>query len=215
MDFTNGQALKASIEAVRRTDKAESAKITHELGAVAQAVSFRQLTRGKSKGQWRTKRGAFVMAGKSLASRILGARFAKTGSFGGVKGKTDEDRVQNLIKLRVRSRSFIAAGWIGARNSLFSLVKQKPAKMRSIADAKQYGKPKGSAVPARFSLKHAITAGIVNTALLPKSKDPSKPRDPMRTAVKGLQAALNETARDMLAELARRLQPDFKRVSTK
>lgn len=214
VDFTNGQALKASIESVRHTEKVDAAKIQAELGAIAREVSFKQISRGSKKGQWRTKRGGFVTRENSLASRILGWRMREKGSFG-IAGTTEEQRVTNFINSRVRSRSFIASGWIAARNKLFSIVRNKPAKMRSVADARAYGKPKGDAQPAVFSLRGKIEARIENTALLTQSKEPSKGRNPMSTAVKGLQAGLNATARDMLAELARRLNPDFKKVSAK
>lgn len=215
VDFINGQALKVAIEAVRRTEKADASRIERELGAAAREGPFyRQTTRGKNKGQWRRFSGGSVLKADSLASRILGWRMKNRGRFG-VDGDTDDERARNLIAIRKRSRSFIASGWIGARNALFSLVKQKDPKTRSIADAKQYGQPKGSATPARFTLRSVMQAIIGNTALLSQSREPSKARDPRRTATKGLQAALNEAARDMTAELARRLQPDFKKVSAK
>ena len=125
-----------------------------------------------------------------------------------------EERVHNLIAMAVRSAGFIASGWIGARNALWALVKKKPAGLRSVGDAKQFGKAKGSARPARFSLRSQIQAEIVNSALLGREgQAPAPGGDPMPVAVRGLQEALNVSAKDMLAELARRLDPDFKAVS--
>lgn len=165
----------------------------------------------------RVKKGQFIASDEvgreSFAARILGARFRETGRFG-VKGATMERRVHNLIAMAIRSSGFIASGWIGARNALWSLVRRKPAGLRSISDARQYGKPKGSAMPAAFSLRSKIQAIIVNSALLARQGHPPAPGgDPMPVAVKGLQSALNVAAKDMLSELARRLNPDFRSVS--
>lgn len=209
VDFINGQALKVAIESVRRTQKADASKIEHELGAIGRNVSFKTLTRGKNKGKTRTVRGSFLLSGNSLARRILGWRMANLGSFG-VKGSTDDERVSNLIRYRTRSKAFIASGWIHARNALFSAVKQKPGKLKSVEGARAVGQKKGSATPAHNHLAKVIQATIVNTALLMQSRKPSIQSSPMRVAVKGLQAALNETAKDMINELQRRLQKEIK-----
>lgn len=216
VDFTNGQALKVSIEAVRQTERANRTAIQWMLGAVGRAVAFKTRTRDTkrgAKGSTRVVRGNLLVKENSFAERILAKRFQLTGKWG-VKGSTMEERVRNLINARTRSAAFIASGWIGARNMLFSLVKKKPAGMRSTADAKQYGRPKGSARPASFSLTNKIEAEIVNTALLSgQSNPPATGGNPMPVAQRGLRAALAISARDMLAELARRLQPDFKKFS--
>lgn len=215
VDFTNGQALKVAVESVRQTDKANRASIEYILGAVGRAVSFSTVSRGKNKGQMRVKRGLFEAKEDSFAARILGKRFKETGEWG-VKGETMQERVHNIIVSRTRAAGFIASGWIGARNVLWSLVRKKPSGTMSLVGARQYGRPKGSAKPATFALRSNIEAVITNTALQANvSKPPSTGGDPMPVAVAGLQKALSVSARDMLAELARRLDPDFKRVSAK
>jgi len=214
VDFINGQALKVAVEAVRRTDKANRAQIAHILGQTGQGVSFKQVTRGKNKGQMRTRRGGLEVKENSFAERILGARFRDTGSWG-VKGETMAERVSNLIKSRVRSASFIAAGWIGARNVLWSQVRQKPAGTQSMQGARQVGRPKGTATPAKFTMNSILSATIVNSAFNTNPKAPSIKGDAGPVATKGLQDALNAAADDMIAELERRLNPDFKRVSAK
>jgi hypothetical protein len=85
----------------------------------------------------------------------------------------------------------------------------------TVGGAKQYGGPKGSAVPAVFSLRSVVTAVIENTAFHAKLKHPSKPRDPSPVGIRGLQRAMDFVARDMIAELARRLDPDFRKASAK
>lgn len=214
VDFTNGQALKVAIESVRETDKANRAQIAAVLGATGQGVSFKQVSRGKNKGQMRTVRGKVEVREDSFAERILGKRFQLTGEWG-VRGNTMAERVRNFIAARVRSAGFVAAGWIGARNVLWSQVKQKPAGLKSLAGATLKGKPKGTAVAARFSLKSKIVAIIENSAFDTDPKEPSKPGNAMPIAEKGLNAALKKAAEDMINELKRRLDPDFKKASAK
>ncbi len=217
VDFTNGQALKVAIESVRQTERASRAKIAYDLGAIGQEVQFKTLTRGKNKGAVRVKKGLAIstdsLGRESFAARILGARHKDTGKWG-VRGNTLQERIHNLIESAKRSAGFIASGWIGARNSLWSVVKKKPSGMRGMADVRQYGKPKGYARPAVFSLKSKITSEIVNTALMQNiGHAPAPGGNPMPVAEKGLQMALNVAAKDMMEELARRLGPDFRAVS--
>ncbi len=213
VDFTNGQALKVAVESVRQTHKANRTAIEYVLGAVSRAVSFVTVSRGKNKGKVRVKRGLIEAREDSFASRILAKRFQQTGKWG-VKGETMQERVHNLIAGRTRAASFIASGWIGARNVLWTIVRKKPAGTMSIAGARQYGRPKGSAKPAAFALRSNIEAIISNTALQDHVvKLPATGGNPMPVAVEGLQKALDVAAKDMLAELARRLDPDFKKVS--
>lgn len=218
VDFTNGQALKVAVEAVRQTEKANRSTIAWALGAIGNAVEFKMRKRDSKsgkKGSFRSVKSGLLVKEKSFAERILLKRFQETGQWG-AKGETMEERVRNFIASRSRSAGFIASGWIGARNALWSFVKQKPAGVRTVANARQYGRAKGRAKPASFSLRSVITAVIENTALMAMmGKAPAPGGDPMPTAIKGLQAAINVAAQDMLAELARRLQPDFKRVSAR
>lgn len=215
VDFTNGQALKVAIESTRQTEKANRIKIAYELGVIGRAVEKRISTRGKNKGKTKFKLGKFEVKQDSFAERILGSRFQKTGEWG-VRGDTMDERAHNLIVGRQRAASFIASGWIAARNALWSIVKNKPAGTKSLGGAKQYGRPKGWARPAIFSLKSNIQSVIANTALQSNvSKPPATGGDPMPVATRGLQQAINSAAQDMLNELARRLDPDFKKVSAR
>lgn len=209
-DFINGQALKVAVEAIKQTKRSNAARIAQVLGEIGREVSFGTVSRGKNKGKTRTKRGNRIVAEGSLAERILGARFEQTGQWG-VKGDTMVERARNLIASSVRSAAFIASGWIPAFRVLRSIVYDKPSGTTSSQGAKQYGKAKGSAKPARFSFAQKIECIIQNTALLTIGKPPSKGGDPMPVAKAGLQAALDTAARDMIETLAKRLKRDLKR----
>lgn len=215
VDFINGQALRVSIESVRQTEGANAAEVARVLGATGQSVAFHQVTRGKNKGSIKLKKGAFSVSRDSFAKRILLARKKATGSWG-IKGKSLDDKISNFIKARMVSVNFIKAGWIPARNILFSVVKQKPSNARTIAGVRKRGRDKGSAKPATFSLRSVITAIIENTALMAHVKrGVSTGGNPMPVAEKGLKRALNLAAQDMIQKLAERLNPDFKKVSAK
>lgn len=216
VDFINGQSLKVASLALKGTKAATPAKIEAELGAIARRVDFKTLSRGKRKGQTVTRRGGYVMAGAdTLAHRILGARKKLTGEFG-VKGQTDDERAQNLIKSRVRAANFIRSGWIPVVQFFSSITKVKPPRAStSKFGAKQYGRPKGRGHRAKFSLFGRIEAAIENNALNAKVIPPSKRGHPYKVGVEGLQRALNDSARDMIETLRKRLEPDFKKVSSK
>lgn len=217
VDFTNGQGLKVASLALRETTHADGAKIERELGAIGRSVSFKTLTSGKNTGKTRTVRGGYNLASQdTLGHRILTARHAVTGSFG-VRGNTLDDKVQSLIRARKAASHFVRSGWIPAIRALSAVIRKKPAGVggNSRQGARLRGQPKGNAKPARFSLRSLIICEIVNTALNKIPVHPETKGNPMKPAMAGLQKALNLSARDMIEELKRRLDPDFKKVSAK
>lgn len=219
VDFINGQSLKVAIESVRQTEKANRSEISRVLGEIGRApdtekIRTRDTKRGR-KGSIIRVKGRRQVKEDSYAERILAKRFRETGKWG-AKGETMEARVLNFIASKSRAAGFIASGWIGCRNALWTIVRQKAAGTRTIAGARQYGRAKGKARPATFSLRSIMSSEIENTALMSMMGDaPAPGGNPMPVAVKGLQAALNVAARDMINELARRLNPDFKKVSAR
>lgn len=214
VDFTNGQAFRVATLAVRETPHADAAKIGYTLGAAARSVSFKVLSRGKNKGKTRTVRGDHMLASKdTLAHRILTARRIKTGSFH-IHGEGLDEKARNLIRARVASVNFVRAAWIPVIRRLGMVVRRKPSRTASVAGVRQRGVDKGYSIPATFSLRSEIMTEI-GVRLFKKPIPPEQTGDPIRTATVGLQRSLNIAAQDMIAELARRLDPDFKRVSAK
>lgn len=212
VDFINGQSLRVVIQAVRETEHANAAHIRTVLEGAGRGVSFRVLKSGKRKGKLRTVRGEYL---NSFAERILGARFRQTGSFG-IKGKNMTEMIRRFIGARTRSANFIRSGWIPARNTLMRIVKVKPRLGSfSFDGAKVVGKPKGKAIPAAVRGFRGIIECIVENSALQRGRvrAPAPGGDPMPIAVKGLQKALDFCAKDMMAELARRLSGDLKRFN--
>lgn len=216
VDFTNGQALKVATESIRETEKANRVQIDYEMGVLSKQETLRGGKAGQKGWVRITKR---KLKEDSFAERIVAKRFQETGSWFGLKGKTLKEKARALIAAKVRSVGFIKSGWIPSVQKLSALVYKKPKGLTGkVGDAKQVGQPKGFCIPAKFTLRSQIFATIGNTALLAKSKYSTwhgKAGNPMPVAEKGLQSALNKAAKDMIEELKRRLDPDFKKVSAK
>lgn len=210
-DFINGQALKVSIEAIRNTEKANTAQIAHQLGQIG--TSLKEVKSRKT-GRIEKRRGTMIVKEDSYAERILATRKKLTGSWG-FKAKTIEEAVRKFIARSVQTVAFIKSGWIPSRTALFRVVKKKPTNATRVADAKQHGKPKGYAIPARFSWTKAVQSIIANTALKDDGLPPSRTHNPMPVAEAGLSKAMQIARLDMMNELARRLQPGFNRASAK
>ena len=214
VDFINGQAFRVATLAVKETPHADAGKISRQLGAVARTVSFKVLSRGVNKGKRRTVRGDYILASKdTLAHRILTQRKLKTGSFH-MHGESMDEKATNLIRARIASVNFIRAAWIPVIRKLGSVVRRKPSKVASVSGVKQRGVDKGFSTPAVFRLASVIRAEI-GVALFKKPVHPETAGNPIRTATVGLQKALNVASKDMIDELASRLNPDFKKASAK
>jgi hypothetical protein len=202
VDFINGQSLFVVTQAIKLTIQANRDKIAAALGQTGWK-NERVITSGKRAGKI-ARSGRLVRdAEGSLAWRIIAKRFQDTGEWI-VPGRSIADKVRNLISRRARSVSFIRSGWIQAIKQLWSAVKQKPAKTsNSIAGAKQYGQPKGSATPARFRLTGDIVCTVENDI-------PGHVQGTAPVAINGLSAALKAASANMIAELDRRLKRDLK-----
>lgn len=202
-DFLNGQAMAVAVQAIKLTKKADAGRIEYELGTIG--YSTRTITKGKRKGQ--VVKGGRIIKNDSLARRILFAHYAKTKRWL-ANGATIKDKADNLIKKRLRGVGYIKAGWIPAFIKLSSVVRRKPAKATGGAfGVKQFGIPKGSAIPAKQ------TPGIIYTQIENGVPGYSKTTEPY--AVAGLKQALAITAKDMTEELARRLKKDMARNGMK
>lgn len=204
-DFLNGQALAVAVRALKLTKQASRADIETELGQIATEV--RTSNRGRNAGK--VRRGTRVLRDDSLAERILLAHFRDTGEWL-AKGRSIMDRARALIGKRVRSISFVRSGWIPAVRKLTGIVRQKPAKAGGgIAGAKQFGRDKGTARPAiwKFGIMHAEIENSIPGHARGKAVD--------KVATDGLRVALQESARDMIETLAKRLKKDMAKQGAK
>jgi hypothetical protein len=183
-----------------------------QLGVTGYAINARQKNTKKGR-RGSFMKGRSILTEDSFAARILGIRFQKTGQWG-VKGSTMDQRVRNLIAGRIRSVTFIVSGWIPAIKKLGSVVKARPAGLGDFR-VKKYGKDKGTAYPAIVSGGKSVIECIIHNYA---NRDTPKPPpetggNAMPIAKAGLQAALKESARDMMAKLAERLNRDLKKYN--
>lgn len=217
-DFLNGQALKVAIEAIRHTGKADASRVQWQLGVTGRELRYKidRKTKQRVLRGGKAKQGDYIIKDDSLAERILIARRIKTGSWG-IRGASIKEKVKEFIKARMRSVAFIKSGWIPARQRLFSVVRQKPTVTGvKVLDAKQYGKPKGYAIPAAGSLFKKLTATIVNLALNAKPNPLTGTiGNAAQIAENGLALALKVAEQDMLKKLKERLDKQAKKAGFK
>jgi hypothetical protein len=199
-EFINGQAMAVVIRALKFTKKADKSKVELQLGREAPTKAV--IKRGKRKGQT-VMRSSKKIRNDSLAARILLKHYNQTGKGEWLApGGTIEERAKNFIAKRLRSISYIRAGWIPALKKLGAVVPKKPSGSTSAErQATYFGRPKGDAVPAKSTLG-LIVATIEN-------KVPGIAFSTAPYAEAGLRAALKDAERDMIATLAKRLKQDM------
>lgn len=199
--FLNGQALRMASFAVESTEKADPNKIAWALGQVNRVFSNKKT--GKA---LKTPRRVYSSAKSLSLYKIVNWRRARVG-LPGLGGKAMSKPARKLRAAALRSTSFIASGWIYAVRGLSRLVGYEGvARPKS---ARMTGSEKGWVQPATFTLSGIVSCIIGNSALLAQSAQRTGARDgrPMRIAQHGLGIARDRTAKDMLAHLARKVQP--------
>jgi len=107
-----------------------------------------------------------------------------------------------IVAGRIKARSFLAAGWLKPVQQLAKTIFGSDAKRRPPGDAKQYGRPKGNAVPAKR--KSWTPTCIFANSAMNASRFSSKP-NPNPIALKGLQMAFNRKAVDLRSVIVNRL----------
>lgn len=212
-EFLNGQMMFVLDRAIKMTRKANAARIEYQMGQVATGI--RTIKRGARKGQMaKGKRIIRSDATNSLAWRIYWKVRKETGrsplpDYKSLRGKSDpETIVRAMIAHKVKSVAMLAAGWLKAFNTLRPLVKGKKPQTPS---AKTFGSGKklgGWIKPAVWRIG-TIEVTAANEALGYRPLYRAwfgGGGNPMKVASDGLQSALNASAQDMIAELAKRLK---------
>lgn len=138
------------------------------------------------------------------AARILQAERRATGQ-PSISRVDLPQAVKRFIAARLRSIAYIRSGWIPAIKRLepFADVRGRP---RMDSRAKQYGRPKGGAKPARNLWR--TTCQIFNSAWTRKSGDEGL----RKVGQAGLQAAFNHELRSKREYIARKLLDRAKRL---
>lgn len=199
--FLNGQALRMSSFAVDATEKADANKIAWALGQSGRVFTSKT---GKT---LKTPRRKYSAAASRNLYRIINWRRKRVG-LKALGGKAMSKVARSMRAAALRSTSFIASGWIYAVRGLAKAVGYGDFSKRP-KSARMTGNEKGFVFPAVFTLSGIVSCTIGNSALLAQSAKRTGARlgRPMRIAERGLSIARNMTAKDMLAHLARKVQP--------
>lgn len=200
-EFINGQALRLASFAQSQTQRADASKIAATLGQTST-----QIANLKTGARLKKSKRVYTAQASLDMYRILNWRRVRAGK-APLGGKAMSKPARKFRAASLRSSAYIASGWIWATKTLAKVVGYRDAQ-RS-AGAKIGGKPKGYAKPATTTINAMVSCEIGNTALLAESarRTGSRKGAPMRIAERGLAIARNLTAKDMLAHLARKLQP--------
>lgn len=162
---TNTTAYYIARKAVWFTEKANKEQVKSSLVSVVTS----QVT--NRKGAVVTRRKKSLVKARDhdapLAAVIINARRKRAGKKG-LFGAQMKAAVREMIAARVRSVAYIKSGWIPAIRTLEG-VADKGKQPRIDSSAKQLGKPKGYAVPAR-GLSWTPVAKIVNEAYAKRDK---------------------------------------------
>lgn len=98
-----------------------------------------------------------------LAAIIINARRGAKGD-AGLFGKLMAVAVKALVSARIRSRRFIASGWLQNIKDLEPYAEQKNRAPRRDSTVKQFGRPKGGASPASRNADSAVSRTIIANA---------------------------------------------------
>lgn len=138
--------------------------------------------------------------GVPIAALIQNWRAKKMGK-PGKYGKAMKTAIKKMIGARSAARAFIASGWIPAIKALAPLAKYKRSAPPTDNEAKQRGKPKGSAKVA-VGGGYRVEATITNSA----SSKVSTTKDPLQKYGKpALVNAFDEERRSMIAHMEEKL----------
>lgn len=209
-EFLNGQALRLATNAIQQTEKADANKIAWSLGQ-----TDRRYVNKRTGKALKTPKRVFGSSAASLnLYRIVNWRRVRAGKEP-LGGKAMSKPARAMRAASLRSTGFIASGWVSAVRGLSRIAGY--ADRKSVTMPRATGAQKGFVQPATPAINAVVSCTIGNTALLAETARRTGLRKgaPMRKAERGLSVARDLTAKDMLAHLARKLQPVLNKFAGK
>jgi len=186
-------ARRATVE----TPKANAAKIKRELG--------RMVTTGKQAGTMRLRKVRRGSAQVPLAALIINKRL---GPGAGLHGAEMTEAIRKFIASRLRSIAFLKSGWLPAIKKLEPLAAAIGGRQpRQDRTARQFGQPKGRAVPARSNL-WSVSGMIENMA----SENKDNRNALVRYGGPALQKAFQAEEASMLEYIERKMKQTAQRA---
>ena len=208
--FLNGQGLRLASFAVRETQRANPDTIAQKLGQTGTQTTNKRTGKALKKAKRIYKGSAASLA----LYKIVNWRRARAGKEP-LGGKAMGKAARSVRAASLRSTGFIASGWVYAVRGLARLAGY--GDRINVNQPRVSGEAKGYAVPAVSALSSVVTCEIGNTSLIAESakRTGSRRGAPLKTANRGIEVAMALTAKDMLAHLARKLQPVLDQHSAK
>lgn len=201
-EVLNTKAFYIERGAARLTKKVPREEIERELGVTGYTV--KQITRGKNAGKFR--RTGYLTQPRSLAETLVRARLFR-------KKEPQPDRagvtplIKKLINYRVKTRAFLAAGWLPGIRHLARFAKDKSGAPRADRDAKSWSpRVLGGATEANPWLMAGLNAKVVmwNDSV---AKHPGgSPEALEKHAGAALRQAIADEIKNMADYLAKKMQ---------
>jgi len=205
----NFRMFNVLLKAIRLTEKASRERIAWQLGQVGTKAA-RSTKTGK-----RLKKRIAALREDSFAARIVNARRRDyAGPEYMLWGHALDDAARKLIAARQRSVAFIKSGWLWGLKIIARAIPGGGRKGGADKDAKLYGQPKGTALPARFRLTKTFIATATNSALIAgggKFQSPGA-HNPLPVAEAGLRAAFVTEQAEMEKHLKDKLAQALRKV---
>lgn len=201
-EVANAKAYFIARKAIWFTPKADATRIKTGLG------QFVSVNRINAKGKTiKTRQMVLVRSRREgtenvpLAALIINARRRDAGQ-PGLQGRKMAQAISKMLGGRLRSVAFLKSGWLPAVKKLASFVQSKAGAAPMDISAKQFGRAKGDAQPARpGSVVKAVIANLATTR-----------RDQKQALIKygtrGLQRAFDDEAKSMNEYVERKMKPD-------
>jgi len=153
IDVLNRKGRAFSFEMLKLTKKTDREKIVTELGRI---VKTSYLSKTGKKRTRKKLEATMNQDGTPLLALIINARRARKGE-PGLYGKDMLKAMMKTLGAKLRSVGFARVGWLGDIADLAPFVKGSTQSK----EAKQYGQPKGHAIPAK-----SILAGKASVTLM-------------------------------------------------
>lgn len=146
-DVLNKKGFYVALGAMRYTPATPKEAITSSLGRIVRTkrqVTMHLVVAGDI---YHSLSGREAAA--PLAALIINKRMGRLGPGQGLTGQKMADAIAALIGARNRSRAYLRSGWLPTVQTLGPLVSERRGAPETVQGARQYGVPKGRAVPAR------------------------------------------------------------------
>lgn len=158
VEICNAKGLDLAFKALQETEAAVAAEIEYTMGQIGNEL---RLTKKGKIRKGKAAKGARLLLEDSFASRIVNSQRKQRGEKP-LHGQELVDASRKLIAFRVKGVGFLKSGWIGAIRKLAAVNKDKAIGRTARQSAKVFGRPKGTATAAQYTL--TPFAEIVNSA---------------------------------------------------